>query len=68
MVSAFSLQIPFKISLQNMGPVAKRPVQQAMVAHHVAAELHHNGFRVTSWDVWIRLVELPRVEGGPQHE
>ena len=48
--------------------VAKRPVQQAMVAHHVAAELHHKGFRVTSWDVWIRLVELPRVEGGPQHE
>ena len=48
--------------------VAKRPVQKAMVAHHVAAELHHKGFRVTSWDVWIRLVELPRIEGGPQHE
>ena len=40
--------------------VAKRPVQQAMAANHAAAELYHEGFQVTSWDVWIRFFEPPQ--------
>jgi len=33
--------------------VAKRPVQQAVVGSHDAAESHHEGFKWTQWDVWL---------------
>ena len=46
--------------MMRPSPVAKRPVQQAVVANHVAAELYHEGLQVTSWDVWIRFFEPPQ--------
>ena len=56
------------VTMTRLPFVTIRSVQQAVVPFHSAAELYHEGFNVTSWDVWIRLVELPGVERGPQHE
>ena len=56
------------VTMMRIAEVTKRSVQQAVVISHGAAELYHEGFNVTSWDVWIRMVELPGVERGPQHE
>ena len=51
----------------SLSLVAKRSVQQAMVASHGAAESHHERIQCVQWDVWLCLIELPRVEGGPQY-
>ena len=51
----------------SLSLVAKRSVQQAMVASHGAAESHHERVQCVQWDVWLSLIELPRVEGGPQY-
>ena len=56
------------VTMMRIADVTKRSVQQAVVLSHGAAELYHKGFNVTSWDVWIRMIELPGVERGPQHE
>ena len=62
------LSLLTQVTMMRISDVTKRPVQQAVVLRHGAAELYHEGFNVTSWDVWIRMVELPGVERGPQHE
>ena len=62
------LSLLTQVTMMRISDVTKRPVQQAVVLSHGAAELYHEGLNVTSWDVWIRLVELPGVERGPQHE
>ena len=39
--------------MMSLSSVAKRPVQQAVVASHVAAESYHEGSKRTQWDVWL---------------
>ena len=56
------------VTMTRLPFVTIRSVQQAVVLFHGAAESYHEGFNVTSWDVWIRMVELPGVERGHPHE
>jgi hypothetical protein len=52
-VTAKILSISTPATTMSLSPVAIRPVQQAVVVSHVAAESDHEGFKWTQWDVWL---------------
>ena len=53
MQTIITLSILTPAALMSLSSVAKRPVQQAVVASHVAAESHHEGYKGIQWDVWL---------------
>ena len=62
-MTANILSISTPATTMSLSPVAIRPVQQAVVVSHVAAESDHEGFKWTQWDVWLaRFLGHPTVE------
>ena len=53
MQTIITLSILTPAAMMRLSSVAKRPVQQAVVASHVAAESHHEGYKGIQWDVWL---------------